>query len=131
MTWRSVVLAIALVGVPTIAAAQAHRDHPASPQKEATEAVSPGGADGAMACPMMAQHAMPMGAMRGMPSRGEDRGGHAGMGRSAMGVMGMMPMAEFDGDPKAQARWMQLRGEMMKAMGDILIRHGRELESAK
>ena len=42
-----------------------------------------------------------------------------------------MPMPGPDADPKARARWMLMRGEMMKAMGDILLRHGHELGSGK
>ena len=135
MRWRSVLLAIALIGVPAIAAAQGPPD---STGPHTMAATMHGGADGgAMACPMMGQHSMHMGAMRGMTLRGEDRGGAPGMGRSpmemmgTMAMMGMMPMAMPDADPKAQARWMQLRGEMMKAVGDVLIRHGRELDSGK
>jgi len=131
MTWLSVLLAMAFIGVPAIAGAQGPGDQPAP---HAMAAAMPGGADGGMACPMMGQPPVHMGAMRGMSPQGEDRGGHPGMGGSSMGMMsmmGMMPMDGGDADPKARARWMQLRGEMMKAMGDVLIRHGRELESGE
>jgi len=43
--------------------------------------------------------------------------------------MGMMPMPGPEADPKARGRAMQMRGEMMKAIGDILLRYGRELEA--
>jgi hypothetical protein len=39
----------------------------------------------------------------------------------------MMGMA----DPKAQARMLRLRGDMMKAMGEVLLKHAQELEQAK
>jgi hypothetical protein len=131
MTWLSVLLAMALIGVPAIAGAQGSSDQTAP---GAMAAAMPGDAAGGMACPMMGQHPMhmaAMGAMRGMPG-GEYRG-HPGMGPMGTmgGMMGMMPMDGPGADPKAQARWMQMRGEMMKAMGDVLIRYGRELESGK
>jgi hypothetical protein len=43
------------------------------------------------------------------------------------GMAGMMGAA----DPKAQGRMLQLRGEMFKAMGDVLIKHGKALEEGK
>ena len=65
-----------------------------------------GGGMPTMMCPMMGG-----GGMSGMPM---------------MGMMGGNPM-----DPKATAQMLQLRGEMMKAMGDVLIKHGKTLEGAK
>jgi hypothetical protein len=59
-------------------------------------------------CPMMGQ------SMTGM-----------GMGPGMMG--GMMGMS----DPKAQARMLKLRGDMMKAMGEVLLKHAQEIEQAK
>jgi len=35
------------------------------------------------------------------------------------------------GSPGESARMMQMRGEMMKAMGDIMIKYGKAMESAK
>ncbi len=61
-----------------------------------------------MMCPMMGQSMMGMGMGSGM------------MG----GTMGMS-------DPKAQARMLKLRGDMMKAMGEVLLKHAQELEQAK
>jgi len=46
-------------------------------------------------------------------------------------MMGMMAGPGFDADPKGQARWMQMRGEMMKAMGEIMMRYGREQDPGK
>jgi hypothetical protein len=52
------------------------------------------------------------------------------MGRSGMGgMMGMMPM--MGGDPRQQAEMMAMRGEMMKAMGDIMIKYAQRLQPAK
>ena len=38
----------------------------------------------------------------------------------------IMPSVE-----KAQARMLKLRGDMMKAMGDVLLKHAQELEQGK
>lgn len=138
MTWRSVALAIALIGVPSMVAAQEHRDHGASPQKDETAAAPAGG----MPCPMMAQHAQRIDGMRAMSPRDEDGGMGPGMGRPQHRESGpgmrpggmmemMMPTPGPDADSSTRGRWMQMRGEMMKAMGDIMLRHGRELESGK
>ncbi len=65
-----------------------------------------------MMCPMM-------GMGPGMMSGGMMSGG---------GMMGgMMATA----DPKAQARMLKLRGDMMKAMGDVFLKHAQEIEQAK
>lgn len=52
-----------------------------------------------------------------------------------MGGMAM-PMAEggmrmggaAPADPKERAAMMEMRGEMMKAMGDIMMKHGRRMQ---
>jgi hypothetical protein len=61
--------------------------------------------------------------------------GHAGMGGSmGPGMMGGgmtgMPMM-MGGDPKQQAEMLAMRGEMMKAMGDIMIKYAQRAQSAK
>jgi len=43
---------------------------------------------------------------------------------------GMCPMM-MGGSHGESARMMQMRGEMMKAMGDIMIKYGKAMESAK
>lgn len=50
------------------------------------------------------------------------------MGQSMMG-MGMGP--GMMSEPKAQARMLKLRGDMMKAMGEVLLKHAQEIEQAK
>ena len=47
------------------------------------------------------------------------------MGQGMMG--GMMSMS----DPKAQARMLKLHGDMMKAMGEVMLKHGQALEQEK
>jgi hypothetical protein len=55
-------------------------------------------------CPMMGQGGMMQGGMPG-------------------GMMGMM-------GGQADPRMMQMRGEMMKAMGDVMIKYGKQMEGA-
>jgi hypothetical protein len=45
---------------------------------------------------------------------------------AGMGMMGGQQM-----DPKAMGRMLQLRGDMLKAIGDVLLRHGKAMEEAK
>jgi hypothetical protein len=59
---------------------------------------------GGMMCPMMGQPMM-------------------GMGPGMMG--GMMS------DPKAMARMLKLHGDMMKAMGEVMLKHGQAMEQEK
>jgi hypothetical protein len=61
-------------------------------------------------CRQMTEHSGPMGGMGG-------------------GMMGMMPMT--GGDPKQQADMMAMRGEMMKAMGDIMMKYAERMRPAK
>jgi len=49
-----------------------------------------------------------------------------GMGMMCPMMMGMMGGQQ---DPKLTGRMLQLHGEMMKAMGDVLMKHGKALES--
>ncbi len=71
---------------------------------------------GGMMCPMM-------GMMGGSMMGGMQEPGMMGPGMSGM-MMGSR-------DPKTMARMLRMRGEMMKAMGDIMMRHGAEMEQAK
>ena len=136
-------LAIAMtLAVPTIVGAQ-EKPSPdaAAPQTDAPAAV--------MSCPMMGHAPMHVGMMGGGPMSGGMMGrgpmhmggmramapgwDHPGMGpgMGRPGMMGMMPMPGPDVDPKERGRWMRMRGDMMKAMGEILTRYGRELEAGK
>jgi hypothetical protein len=45
------------------------------------------------------------------------------------GMMGMTPT--MGGDPKQQAEMMAMRGEMMKAMGDIMMKYAERMRPAK
>ncbi|HEU4367840.1 MAG TPA: hypothetical protein VFV05_06355 [Methylomirabilota bacterium] len=53
----------------------------------------------------------------------EMMGGHATMGPGMMA--GGQP-----GDPKAMAQVMEMRGDMMKAMGEVMLKHAKKLQEA-
>ena len=72
-------------------------------------------------------HAQHMEICRQMMAQGGMMGG--GMGPGMMGG-GMMPMM-MGGDPKHQADMMAMRGEMMKAMGDIMMKYAQRMQSGK
>jgi hypothetical protein len=61
---------------------------------------------------------MPGGGMQGMP------GGAQGMMGNTMICPMMMSMMGRQADPRV----MQMHGEMMKAMGEIMMKHGKMLE---
>jgi hypothetical protein len=65
------------------------------------------------------------GGMGGM--RGGMMGGIGGEGPMALCPTAMM-MAHHDA--KANARSLRLCGDLLKAMGDVLVKHGAELEKA-
>jgi hypothetical protein len=52
------------------------------------------------------------------------------MCRQMMSAMMGMPMSGGAGpmDPKERADMLQMRGEMMKAMGDIMMRHAKRMQ---
>jgi hypothetical protein len=54
------------------------------------------------------------------------------MGQSMMGMRpGMMGGMMSTSDPKAQARMLKLHPDMMKAMGDVMLKHAQSLEQEK
>src|SRR5262249_32418162 len=48
--------------------------------------------------------------------------------RGMMGLMGGMEAGPME--PKARGQLLQMRGEMLKAIGDIMIKHGQALQAA-
>ena len=44
------------------------------------------------------------------------------------GSMGMPAMGDGPADPKHGALMLEMRGEMMKAMGDIMLKHARRMQ---
>lgn len=74
----------------------------------------------------MAQHMEMCRQMMGQPGR---MGGGMGPGMMGGGMMGMPMM--MGGDPKQQAEMLAMRGEMMKAMGDIMMKYAQRAQSVK
>jgi hypothetical protein len=88
---------------------------------------------------------MPMGSQT--ETQESSPGQHRMMGRGMMGqgMMGMMcPMMAMMLDPtgtatvasqsmdtKAVGRLLQLRGDMLKAMGEVLLKHGKAMEEGQ
>ena len=69
---------------------------------------------GGMMCPMMGQSMM---------------GSHPMMGMEmGPGMMGGMTRTS---DPKTLARMLKLRGDMMKAIGEVMLKHAQALEREK
>lgn len=48
-------------------------------------------------------------------------------GRGDMSGMPMMGVMGSSQDPKTMGRMLQMRGEMLRAMGDIMLKHGKEM----
>jgi hypothetical protein len=63
------------------------------------------------------------------PGPGGMMGGMDMMGMCRMMMGGGMGMPGGPQDPKLVGRMLQMRGEMMKAVGDVLIKHGKAIES--
>ena len=76
----------------------------------------------------------PMGGMMPMMQMcREMMGGHSmpspGMGQGMMGGgMGGGMMGGQAGDPRAMAQMMEMRGDMMKAMGEVMLKHAKKLQ---
>ena len=82
---------------------------------------------------------MPMGGQGGREEQPSGQSPTMGRGMMGMPMMGMMcpmmggqmdPMGMMGGgamDPKATGRMLELRGELLRAMGDVLIKHGQAM----
>ncbi len=77
-----------------------------------------------MMCPMMM--GMMMGRMMGQGGMGRGM-----MGAGMMGMGGGMMGGTSPSDPKAMARMLRFRGDMMKAIGDVMLKHAQEIEQEK
>ena len=75
------------------------------------------------------QQAGHMAMCRQMMSQHGSMGGGMGPGMMGGGMMGMMPMLGGDGTPSPDM--MAMRGEMMKAMGDIMMKYAQRMQPAK
>lgn len=98
---------------------------------------------GVLAAQHQAGGQMPMGGQA--PQQGQPPAQPPMMGSGMMGMMcpmmggsmmdpsgmGMMGMMGGKMEPKAMGRMLQMRGEMLKATGDILLKHGKMMEEGK
>ena len=126
---------IAMLGMLVLAtAATVHAQQPASPadthhpQGQAQAPVPPAGQQ----TPQPGAHMggmMPMMQMCREMMGGHSMPGH-GMGQGMMGggMMGGGMMGGRAGDSKTMAQMMEMRGEMMKAMGEVMLKHAKKLQ---
>jgi hypothetical protein len=75
------------------------------------------------------QQAAHMAMCRQMMSQRGMTGGGMAPGMIGGGMIGMMPMMGGDGTPSPDM--MAMRGEMMKAMGDIMMKYAQRMQPAK
>lgn len=75
---------------------------------------------GTMGMPMMGGMMCPM--MSGMMGGQTDPSG-------MMGMMGMMSGGQMD--PKAMAQMLQFRGDMLKAMGEVMLKHSQAMREGQ
>jgi len=106
---------------------QSPAERPARPPARGPQTMGPGMMEQhdmmAMMCPMM------MGMMMG---RTMNQGGGRGMpGSGMMGMGGGMMQGMNPSDPKAMARMLRFRGDMLKAMGEVMIKHAQDFEQEK
>jgi hypothetical protein len=54
------------------------------------------------------------------------------MGRRSGGGMGdLLAIPNLSGDPKTAGRMLQMRGEMLRAIADVMTKHGKELAATQ
>jgi hypothetical protein len=134
----SVLGVLALLGWTTIAEAQSQPSPSPKPSAQRPPQSQMGG-QGMMDPGMMEQHhrmmemmcPMMMGMMMGrMTGQSGMARGMMGSGMMGEGMAGMSAMGN-PADPKAMARMLRLRSDMMKAMSEVLLKHALELEQEK
>ena len=83
---------------------------------------------------------MPMGGQRGEQEQSSGQAPMMERGMMAMmcpmmdpsGMMAMMiMMGSGQMDPKAMARMLQLRGDMLKAMGEVMLKHSQAIREGQ
>jgi len=126
----SVLGVLALLGWTTVAEAQTPAQRPPQSRMGAQGQMGPGMMEQhqgmmEMMCPMMM--GMMMGGMMGQSGMAH---GMMGSGMMGGGMAGMSAMGN-SADPKARARMLRLRSDMMKAMSEVLLKHAQELEQEK
>lgn len=126
---------IVMLGMLVLATgATVHAQQPASPadphhpegQAQAPRAGQQTPTPGAHMGGMMPMMHMCREMMGGRSMAGPGMGpGMMGSGTMSGGMMGGQA-----GDPRAMAQMMELRGEMMKAMGEVMLKHAKKLQEA-
>ena len=120
---KLVIVAAAIVSMFAFTTAVAQQpSHQHDAPKQAPAATAPSMPGGGMAA-QMAQHMEMCRMMMG-------QGGMMGGDMMGPGMM-HMPMMMGGGDPKQQAEMLAMRGEMMKAMGEIMMKYAQRAQSAK
>ena len=126
ITAASFVIAVSLV---TVAFAVAQQP---GPQHGGMQPPAASGPKSATPQDHDAHHAQHMEMCRQMMSQPGTMGGGMGGGMMRDGMMGPGMMGGMmGGDPKQQAEMMAMRGEMMKAMGDIMLKYAQRAQSGK
>jgi len=74
--------------------------------------------------PLVMGGQMPMGGQGG--AQEQPSGQQPMMGRGMMSMMGGGQM-----DPKAMARMLELRGDLLKAMGEVMLKHAKAMEAGQ
>jgi hypothetical protein len=85
---------------------------------------------------------MPMGSQGGAQEPPSEQSSMMGRGMMGMmcpmggqmdpsGMMGMMSMMGGQMDPKAMTRMLELRGDLLKAMGEVMLKHAKAMEAGK
>src|SRR5918999_633516 len=85
--------------------------------------------------PLVMGGQMPMGGQgeqeQSMMGRGMMCPMMGGMMGGQMDPSGMMGMMGGQMDPKAMARMLELRGDLLKAMGEVMLKHAKAMEAGK
>jgi hypothetical protein len=91
--------------------------------------------------PLVMGGQIPIGSQGGAQEKPSDQ--HPMMGRGMMGMMcpmmgghmdpsGMMSMmGSGEMDPKAMAWMLELRGDLLKAIGEVMLKHAKAMEAGK
>jgi len=125
---KTILMAVAVASaltVPTVLAQQPQPQHDDKPPASAMKPGMPaGGMDAHMAHHMeMCRQIMAPNNMMG-----------AGIGPGMMGGMispGIMDSMMMSVDPKERAELMAMRGEMMKAIGDVMLKYAQRAQSKR
>jgi hypothetical protein len=79
---------------------------------------------------------MSMGGQGGQQEQSSGQPSMMGRGMMGMPMMSMMcPMMDMmsggEMDPKAMARMLEFRGDLLKAMGEVMLKHAKAMEAGK